>query len=196
MIEIATCKLPNLAKITLILVLSLIFVNCAVKKEGKLSVDSDEGASFELTFKRSKEHFEIMTVKQLVEKADIIAKVKTVRNIPVAYEANNVRYSQLATVKVQEVLKGDVSSEVVKIYAKNQTLPLNLQASFEIYDELLVFLAKEGKHYTTLNDYYGQMPIYDTLLTNWRKEKDGEILLDIHIPYKQAKQQIISILSS
>ena len=187
--------LKALSKLVFFLALIIFLSGCIFAKTGRVYVSSDRGAGIEVALETKEGKIRVMTIKELVLAADLIAKVRTVKLKPVSFRTESGIYSQLANVKVIDILKGKAENKDIIIYAKNRRMPYQSQASYEIYDELLVFLKKERDHYITLNNCYGQMPIYDKIVTEWRKKENGEFKLNLSLSYAEAKKSIKRILS-
>ena len=187
--------LKTLSKLVFFLVLIVFLSGCIFAKTDRIYVSSDRGAGIEVALEAKEAKVRVMTIKELALAADLIAKVKTVKLKPVSFRTESGIYSQLANVKVIDILKGKAENKDITIYAKNRRIPYQYQASYEIYDELLVFLKKERGHYITLNNCYGQMPIYDKIVTKWHKKENGEFKLNLSLSYSEAKKRIRRILN-
>ncbi|MCK4519026.1 MAG: hypothetical protein KAU12_02795 [Candidatus Omnitrophica bacterium] len=163
-----------------ILALGLLLSGCVAGFGKKVSVNHNE--------------FRIMSVEELVSEADLIADIKIIANEPVCFRHKSGTYYQMTIIKINQVFKGDLKSKAMTIYARNSNLPYEHIDAYEIYDDMLVFLKKDGNYYFTLNGCGGQMPILDTILVNWRVEEKGKLRERLAIPYKEAKAAIVEIL--
>ena len=163
-----------------ILALTLLFSGCVTGSGKKVS--------------DNRSNFRIMSVEELASDADLIADVKIIASEPVCFRHKSGTYYQLTILRINQVFKGDLKSKAITIYARNSNLPYEYIDAYEIYDDMLVFLKKDGRHYFTLNGCGGQMPILDTILVNWRIEEKGRLQEKVAIPYKEAKAAIVEIL--
>jgi hypothetical protein len=184
-----------IGKLILIILVGALQGGCISAKSGRVYVDSDRGTGVAISLETKQEDIHIMTVEELALAADVIAKVKTIKTKAISFRTPSGVYSQAAEVKILNLIKGTPQSEEIIIYAKNRRIPPHYQASYEFYDELLVFLKKERDHYLTVNNHFGQMPIYDKIVSGWRQKRDGALNLNISLPYLEAKEKINQMLS-
>lgn len=104
----------------------------------------------------------VMPVNELSVRADVIvrAKVKKVE------KASYLDYTQLATLQVTEIIKGDNRLKEVRIWSGTQNI--NANDSFNKDIEVLVFLVYEQTFYRLLNFQHGIFVVEGEAVRNWR----------------------------
>ncbi len=137
--------------------------------------------------------YKILSIKELVRQADVVARVDILFSKPVFYRYKDHQYTQVAVLKVLELLKGKPGNKALMVYARDYNNPVDNEAAYELFDEVLVFLKRDGKHYYTLNDGYGLIPIYDEHIINWREVADEGLYTDITITYEDARSYILNL---
>ena len=181
----------------LVAFLGLLFlcVGCVTTSGGNLSAGSADGVgvTWGMAFINDAPE-NMLSVEELTKGADLIARAEVVFSRPVCFKLKNVTYYQLSLLKIKEIIKGGSCSEVISVYAREDSVPPKLMSAYELCDEVLVFLKKENDFYFTFGGAYGQMPICDKRITGWRRIKDGKVEDNIIIPYSEAKQFIIVTL--
>lgn len=189
--------LVKISKFFIILSVTGFLFGCALTTGRTVYIDSASNEEVKLTPEaKEKLQFHIMSIEELVFNSDIIAKVKVIKTTPVYFRFKDDIYAQLANLRVIELLKGMYNDKVIEVYARNENVISEDEALYEIYDELVVFLKKDDNHYFTLNDRFGQMPIYNKMITNWRIKNEGKLVLDVSLPYPDVKKNIQKILLS
>ncbi len=181
----------------LVAFLGLLFLclGCAATTGGNLSASSADGVgvTWGMTFVNEVPE-NMLSVEELTRGADLIARAEVVSSRPVCFKFNNVTYYQLSLLKIKEIIKGSCASEVISVYAREDNAPAKRKSAYELCDEVLVFLKKNNDFYFTFGGAYGQMPICDERITNWRRIKKGKLEDNIIIHYNEAKQFIIITL--
>lgn len=104
----------------------------------------------------------IMPVDELSVRADVVvrAKVKKVE------KASYLDYTQLATLQVTEIIKGDNRLKEVRVWSGTQNI--NANDSFTKDNDVLIFLVHEQTFYRLLNFQYGIFTIEGDTVRNWR----------------------------
>lgn len=178
-------------------VLGLLFLcfGCRTSTQGNLEASSADGmgVSWGVTFTQDAPA-RMLSPNELIRGADLIARAEVVSNRPVNFKYKGTTYYQLTLLNIKEVIKGKVPSEVITLYAREDNLPPECISAYELCDEVLVFLKESGGFYFTYGGAYGQMPICDERILNWRKVENGKLEEDIIISYQEAKQFIIVTL--
>ncbi len=182
-------------KIPFMVSMVLVMGGCTVTPGGRLTYNSDMGTSLEVSFEsRGDNQFHSMEVDELIQEADLILKIDIITTEPIYKRTKNGIYCQLAKAKIEEVLKGEYKDETINIYAKNSSLPYQYQAHYEIFDDLIVFLKREDGYFATLNNCYGQMPIYGDQVIGWYRTKEELIDPQKRLNYDDVKKRIKMIL--
>lgn len=103
-----------------------------------------------------------MPVDELSVRADVVvrAKVKKVE------KASYLDYTQLATLQVTEIIKGDNRLKEVRVWSGTQNI--NANDSFTKDNDVLIFLVHEQTFYRLLNFQYGIFTIEGDTVRNWR----------------------------
>ncbi len=104
----------------------------------------------------------VMPVDELSLRADVVvrAKVKKVE------KASYLDYTQLATLQVTEIVKGDSRLKEVRVWSGTQNI--NANDSFSKDNDVLIFLVHEQTFYRLLNFQFGIFPIEGETVRNWR----------------------------
>lgn len=104
----------------------------------------------------------VMPVDELSLRADVVvrAKVKKVE------KASYLDYTQLATLQVTDIIKGDSRLKDVRVWSGTQNI--NANDSFSKDGDLLIFLVHEQTFYRLLNFQFGIFPIEGEVVRNWR----------------------------
>lgn len=104
----------------------------------------------------------VMPVDELSLRADVVvrAKVKKVE------KASYLDYTQLATLQVTEIIKGDSRLRDVRVWSGTQNI--NANDSFGKDNDVLIFLVHEQTFYRLLNFQFGIFPIEGETVRNWR----------------------------
>lgn len=104
----------------------------------------------------------VMPVDELSLRADVVvrAKVKKVE------KASYLDYTQLATLQVTDIIKGDSRLKEVRVWSGTQNI--NANDSFSKDNDVLIFLVHEQTFYRLLNFQFGIFPIDSETVRNWR----------------------------
>ncbi|KAF0248803.1 MAG: hypothetical protein FD167_1792 [bacterium] len=104
----------------------------------------------------------VMPVDELSLRADVVvrAKVKKVE------KASYLDYTQLATLQVTDIVKGDSRLKEVRVWSGTQNI--NANDSFSKDNDVLIFLVHEQTFYRLLNFQFGIFPIEGETVRNWR----------------------------
>jgi hypothetical protein len=104
----------------------------------------------------------VMPVDELSVRADVIVRAK-VKKIE---KASYLDYTQLATLQVTEIIKGDNRLKEVRVWAGTQNI--NANDSFPKDGDVLIFLVHEQTFYRLLNFQNGIFTIEGDTVRNWR----------------------------
>ncbi|MBI4854503.1 MAG: hypothetical protein HY819_22120 [Acidobacteria bacterium] len=104
----------------------------------------------------------VMPVDELSLRADVIvrAKVKKVE------KASYLDYTQLATLHITDIIKGDSRLKEVRVWSGTQNI--NANDSFSKDNDVIIFLVHEQTFYRLLNFQFGIFPIEGETVRNWR----------------------------
>lgn len=107
-----------------------------------------------------------MPSDELSLRADVIVRGR----IKKVEKANYLgTYTQIATLEVTDILKGDSRLKEIKIWTGSQII--NATDSFTKNVDVLVFTVREQTFYRLLNYQYGQFVIEAEILKGWREPK-------------------------
>jgi hypothetical protein len=108
----------------------------------------------------------VMPSDELTSRSDAI-----VRGVVKKVEKANYlgTYTQLATLQVTDILKGDSRLKEVKIWAGSQVINANDFFTKDL--EVLVFVVREQTFYRLLNYQYGQFLVEAETIKGWREPK-------------------------
>lgn len=108
----------------------------------------------------------VMPSDELSLRADVIVRGR----IKKVEKANYLgTYTQIATLEVTDILKGDSRLKEIKIWTGSQII--NATDSFTKNVDVLVFTVREQTFYRLLNYQYGQFVIEAEILKGWREPK-------------------------
>lgn len=106
----------------------------------------------------------IMPVQELSARADTIVR----GHVKKVDKASYLDYTQLATIQISDVVKGDTRLKEIKVWSGTQLI--NASDSFTKEGEVLIFLVHEQTFYRTLNFQNGIFNVEGETVKNWRTE--------------------------
>jgi hypothetical protein len=105
----------------------------------------------------------VMPIDELSKRADAIVRC----HVKKIEKANYLgTYTQLATLDVKDIVKGDNRLKEIKVWAGSNVI--NANDFFNKDNEVLLFLVREKTYFHTLNYQYGQFLIEGEFVKNWR----------------------------
>ncbi|MEW6730321.1 MAG: hypothetical protein AB1489_03180 [Acidobacteriota bacterium] len=110
----------------------------------------------------------VMSAEELSLRADVIVRGKVKKVEKANYLAT---YSQLVTLQVGEVIKGDSRLSEVMVWGNSRVI--HAADAFAKNDEVLIFLVREQTFYRTLNYQHGRFFVEGDTVKSWRVTLGG-----------------------
>jgi hypothetical protein len=107
----------------------------------------------------------------LTLRADLILRARVKKVEKANYLAT---YTQLVTLDVADMVKGDIRLKELKVWSGSQVI--NASDSFNKGTELLLFVVREQTFYRLLNFQYGMFAIENETVKAWREPRSTPVI--------------------